>query len=194
MQGRVGEALSWAREQGLSADDDVSYLREYRAYHPGQSAAGAIQAHRTDAPANEAARLLDRLLTAAEAGQRTGSVIEILVLQALTHHARGDTSGALAPMERALTLAEPEGYVRVFVGEGAPMVALLRAVAKQQASWRYVRRLVDACGRPVRRRGRPPGRPARASSSPSANASLGYSGCSEPTWTARPSRVSSWCP
>jgi len=44
-----------------------------------------------------------------------------LVLQALTHHASGDTPGALAPLERALTLAEPEGYVRVFVGERSPM-------------------------------------------------------------------------
>jgi LuxR family maltose regulon positive regulatory protein len=68
------------------------------------------------------------------------------VLQALTHHARGDTSAARVPLERALTLAEPEGYVRVFVGEGAPMAALLRAVAKQRVSWNYVRQLLDACG------------------------------------------------
>ena len=77
---------------------------------------------------NEATRLLQRLLSAADAGGRTGSVIEILVLQALTHHAGGDTPGALAPLERALTLAEPEGYVRVFVGEGPPMASLLTAV------------------------------------------------------------------
>ena len=52
-------------------------------------------------------------------------MIEILVLQALAHQAGGDTPGALAPLERALTLAEPEGYVRVFVGEGPPMASLL---------------------------------------------------------------------
>jgi len=68
------------------------------------------------------------------------------VLQALTHHAHGDTPGALAPLERALALAEPEGYVRVFVGEGPPMASLLRAVARQRVSWEYVRRLLDACG------------------------------------------------
>ena len=49
---------------------------------------------------------------------RTGSVIEILVLQALAHQAHGDLAAALASLERALTLAEPEGYVRVFVDEG----------------------------------------------------------------------------
>ena len=71
----------------------------------------------------EAIGLLERLLQAAEAGERTGSVIEILVLQALAHQMQGDIPAALVPLERALTLAEPEGYVRMFVDEGPPMAA-----------------------------------------------------------------------
>ena len=63
---------------------------------------------------------------------RTGSVIEILVLQALAHQMQGDIAAALVPLERALTLAEPEGYVRIFVDEGPPMAALLEAAAKRQ--------------------------------------------------------------
>ena len=78
---------------------------------------------------DEALGLLERLLQAAEAGERTGSVIDILVLQALTHHAHGDMLAALGPLERALRLAEPEGYVRMFVDEGPPMARLLREVA-----------------------------------------------------------------
>jgi LuxR family maltose regulon positive regulatory protein len=147
-QGRIGEALSWAREHGVSADDDLSYLREFEHVTLARVLLAEYAAQRAGNSAGEAARLLARLLTAAEAGERTGSVIEILVLQALTHQARGDTSGARAPLERALRLAEPEGHVRVFVGEGAPMVPLLRAVAKQRVSWSYVRRLVEACGQP----------------------------------------------
>ena len=65
--------------------------------------------------------LLERLLQAAEEGGRTGSAIEILILQALAHHMQGDISAALVPLERVLTLAEPEGYVRIFVDEGKPM-------------------------------------------------------------------------
>jgi LuxR family maltose regulon positive regulatory protein len=143
-QGRVGEALGWAREQGLSAADELSYRREFEHVTLARVLLAEHPEDRTGACADEAARLLERLLEAAEAGERAGSVIEILVLQALTRHARGDTPGALAPLERALTLAEPEGYVRVFVDEGPPMVSLLRAVAKRRASWTYVRRLVDA--------------------------------------------------
>ena len=58
-----------------------------------------------------------------------GSVIEILMLQALAHEAQGDSSTALVPLERALSLAEPEGYVRVFVDEGLPMAQLLSEAA-----------------------------------------------------------------
>ncbi len=54
-----------------------------------------------------------------------GSVIEILLLRALALQKRGDPSEALATLQRALMLAEPEGYVRVFVDEGQPMAALL---------------------------------------------------------------------
>ena len=53
----------------------------------------------------------------------------------------------LAALERALTLAEPEGYVRMFAGEGPPMASLLRRVAKQRTAWDYVRRLLNACTR-----------------------------------------------
>ena len=58
-------------------------------------------------------------------------MIEILVLQALAHQMQGDIPAALVPLERALTLAEPEGYVRMFVDEGPPMAALLEKAAKR---------------------------------------------------------------
>ena len=77
-----------------------------------------------------ALELLGRLLRAAEEGRWNGGVIEILVLQALAHQMRGDMPAALVPLARALQLAEPEGYVRVFLDEGSPMATLLEAAAK----------------------------------------------------------------
>jgi LuxR family transcriptional regulator, maltose regulon positive regulatory protein len=90
--------------------------------------------------------LLERLLQAAEAGERTGSVIEILVLQALAHETHGDISAALGALQQALTLAEPEGYVRLFVDEGMAMAILLEEAAKRWPAHRYVRRLLAAFG------------------------------------------------
>ena len=96
-----------------------------RAHHARPAAPGPGAQGRSDDSPGRAMGLLERLLQAAEEGQRTGSVIEILVLQALAHQVRGDVPGALVPLGRALALAEPEGYVRVFLDEGPPMAALL---------------------------------------------------------------------
>jgi len=143
-QGELGEALGWARERGLSVDDDVSYLREFEHITLARVLLARYTAERAERSVQEATRLLGRLLRAAEEGQRTGSVIEILVLQALARQARGDIPAALGSLRRALTLAEPEGYVRIFVDEGPPVAFLLRAAAKQGIAPSYVRRLLAA--------------------------------------------------
>ncbi len=84
-QGSLGEALGWAREQGLSADDDLSYLREFEHITLARMLLARSAQERAEHSVHEATRLLERLLLAAEEGGRTGRVIEILVLQALAH-------------------------------------------------------------------------------------------------------------
>ncbi|HZB96286.1 MAG TPA: LuxR C-terminal-related transcriptional regulator [Herpetosiphonaceae bacterium] len=140
-QGRLGEALAWARSQDLSAEDELTYVREFEHI----TLARLLLARDS---ALEAVALLDRLLRAAEDGGRTGSVIEILVLQALAQHQHGRTPAALASLERALTLAEPEGYVRIFVDEGPGMAELLNAAVKKGIAPDYVRHLLARIGRP----------------------------------------------
>ncbi len=68
---------------------------------------------------------MERLLKAAEAQSRIDSIIEILVVQALAHQAQGNHPLAFVALERALTLAEPEGYLRLFVDEGEAVRLLL---------------------------------------------------------------------
>src|SRR5205814_113473 len=104
---------------------------------------------RADRSVLEAMGLLERLLKAAAEGERTGSVIEILVLQSLAHQTQGDMPDDLrpssfVPLQRALTLAEPEGYVRIFVDEGSSMEALLREAGKQGITPNYVHQLLAA--------------------------------------------------
>jgi len=76
---------------------------------------------------DQALELLSRLQEAAEAAGRLGTVNGILVLQALASEAQGDRTQALATLERVLVATEPEGHVQLFLDEGAPMEALLRA-------------------------------------------------------------------
>ena len=143
-QGSLGEALGWAREQGLSVDDDLSYLREFEHITLARVLMARYQDERAQRSVQEAIRLLDRLLRAAEEGERAGSVIEIGVLRALAYQRHGDIPAALSCLERAVTQAEPEGYVRVFADEGPPMASLLRVAARQQTGGNYVRRLLAA--------------------------------------------------
>jgi LuxR family maltose regulon positive regulatory protein len=146
-QGRLTEALGWARERGLSANNDLSYLREFEHITLARVLIAQYKSDRVDSSIHEAMGLLERLLQAAEEGRRTGSMIEILVLQALAYEAQGNIPPALMSLERALTLAEPEGYVRIFVDEGPPMAALLREAAKHGTAPNYVSQLRAAFGK-----------------------------------------------
>jgi len=138
-EGKVDDVLTWASRSGLDVADDPAYLREYEHL----TLARALLATRpTGASAAEVAGLLDRLLTAAEADGRTRAVIEVLLLQALAAQAAGDGTTSLARLGRALELAEPEGFVRLFLDEGEPAVSLLQAAAKRGIHTTYVRRLL----------------------------------------------------
>jgi LuxR family maltose regulon positive regulatory protein len=147
-RGELNRALAWARERELSADDDLSYLREYEHVTLARLLLARHATERAGTCLEDATRLLARLLAAAEVGERTATVIETLVLQSLAEQARGDTAAALAPLERAVVLAEPEGAVRVFADEGPPMATLLKALARKDTTDAgFVRRLLAVTAR-----------------------------------------------
>jgi LuxR family maltose regulon positive regulatory protein len=128
LHGRLAQALEWVREEGLSPDDNLCYLREYEYITLARILIAQYQGDRLEVLIHTVLRLLDRMLKAAEEGNRMGSVIEILVLQAIAHQTQGNITSALAPLERALTLAEQEGYIRIFVDEGKPLAELLTRI------------------------------------------------------------------
>jgi LuxR family maltose regulon positive regulatory protein len=146
--GEAAAAARWASERGLRADDEPSYPRE-REY---LALARVLLAEH--AP-GQALRLLDRLQAKAAAQQRTGSVIEIAALRALALADDGDQAAASACLAEALALAAPEGYMRVFADEGAPMARLLDRLAAAQRTGRvmfagpvpqaYLNQLSQAC-------------------------------------------------
>ena len=86
-------------------------------------------------------------LASADAGGRERSVIEILVLKAVAEQQGGRGAAGLEPLVRALTLAEPEGYVGTFVAEGPPMAAMLVAAVKHQVASEYAGHLLHALER-----------------------------------------------
>jgi LuxR family maltose regulon positive regulatory protein len=134
--GDLDRAVTWAREQGLGADDDPDYLHEYehltlsRLLLAQHRAAERSDQTGTTPPLTALHALLGRLHDAAADTGRDGSLLEIRMLQALAHHANGDRDAALVVLVQALTgTPEPEGHVRLYLDEGAPMLDLLRYAA-----------------------------------------------------------------
>ena len=147
-QGDVLAAAQWTTAAGLSPDDEPDYPRE-PAY---LVLARVLLAQDRPGPA---LTLLQRLLQAAAAQGRTGSVIEIQALQALALAAKGDESAAVDAIAEAVTLACPQGYVRIFADEGTPMRMLLARLSAVERDQRapaggihagYLAALLRACG------------------------------------------------
>lgn len=123
--GDVDDVMTWAEERGLSVDDEPSYLREFELMTLARASIARYVRDRRAQDLRDANALLQRLLGAAEAGERTASVIEVLLLMTVAQLAGENEGGAQAALERALRLAAPEGYVRCFVREGRTMAGAL---------------------------------------------------------------------
>jgi LuxR family maltose regulon positive regulatory protein len=98
---------------------------------------------------DKALPLLEHALQSAQTVGRLGNALNIFTVRAVVYYAQGDLENAFATLERALELAEPEGYVRVFVDQGTPMARLLRRMLTRWSAPDYVRRLLEALGEPV---------------------------------------------
>jgi len=148
-QDKFEAAAQWVRERGLEPDEETTHLSgfEYIAL-----ARILIAQGRWD----ETTKLLQRMLEAAKVGGNTTRVIEIMILQALAFQAGGDTSRAMNALERALTLAEPEGFIRIFVDEGPPMARLLYEALTRGIAPDYARRLLAAFPMPEPEQAGPP--------------------------------------
>jgi LuxR family maltose regulon positive regulatory protein len=138
--GDLPAAVRWAEDAAQRPGQDRGFTRQIEAITLARVlwARGKLE---------QALSQLAACHQAAEASGGLGWAVEIGILRALVQEARGHRADALADLERALARAEPEGYVQVFVDEGAPMAALLRRAASLGAEPAYVRRLMDALDR-----------------------------------------------
>lgn len=161
-QGRLDEALAWARRRNLTVDDDLDHRLEFDHLTLARLLLARRERDGVHGAIADAVTLLERLRHAAEKNARIGSLIEILVLQARCHQAAGVTSSAVAALERAISLAQPEGYVQVFADQGSPMADLLRCVASRTTAPDGARDLLAALlptTAPTDARPAPTGRP-----------------------------------
>jgi LuxR family maltose regulon positive regulatory protein len=140
-QDRLRSAVAWADEMLTAGTLEARPESEV-----AQLALARVFIAKADAPARDRVlALLARLLHAAEAEGRAGIQIEALALRALAHWQGGDRAGAMIPLEHALRLAEPEGYLRLFADLGFPMTRLLQEARSRDVMPDYVGHLLAAC-------------------------------------------------
>ena len=135
-QGDLEKALAWARERKLSTEEDPSYLREFEQITFARILLSQYQSDHSTSLLHDAMGYLEHLLKTADEGGRIGRVMEIQVLQALARQMQKDIPAALLSLERALKLAEPEGYMRIFLAEGSNMAELIREIDSNRESCR----------------------------------------------------------
>lgn len=151
MQGDAAGVMRWAEKRGLApgavpeqrgaADDQQDYIGTHmRKYEQLVLARAYILQER----AVEALDLLETLLNQAQQLERTDLAIEINILRALAFQQAGENNRASEALASALSLAEPGGYVRIFLDEGEPMLRLLRQAVSRGVSPTYTAKLLSA--------------------------------------------------
>lgn len=140
--GDLAAATRWARDCGLRPDGE--WTRGPWPYVARETVCLAlVRVLLAQGEATAAGRLLASLRDEVERLGRVTVLIELLALQVLVQQAAGQRDAALADLERALLLAEPEGFLRTFLDEGAPLAAMLRVlVSRQSPAADYARRLL----------------------------------------------------
>ncbi|MDJ0756262.1 MAG: LuxR C-terminal-related transcriptional regulator [Ardenticatenaceae bacterium] len=128
---------SWMTQRDLGVDHDLEYLLEAEYLVVARYLIVQKQFEL-------AIDLLQRLGEGADRGGRTTILIEIRLLQALAFQVEGETFQALKSLEQAVRLAEPGGFVRIFVDEGRPMASLLNVALARGAAAEYIQRLLAA--------------------------------------------------
>ena len=119
--GNLNAALQWAQERGLRNDDqlDVMDLVEYLALSHILIAQNKME---------ESDQLLQRLIEKATADDRVYMMIEMRLLRILIFTLKADNSAALAELKLALGLAEPGGFIMIFVNKGPHVAVLLEEI------------------------------------------------------------------
>src|SRR5689334_16037445 len=130
-QGQLAEGWDWAHEHRVTAADPPAFLAEFNQLTLARLLLGQYRADRDQSGLEQARALLDRVVDAAQAAGRAGSVVEARMVRALARHAAGDTDAAISDLAAALTDGVPAGYLRLFLDEGPPMTELLRAAERR---------------------------------------------------------------
>jgi len=151
----LAEADQFVRQHNfMHRMPEVAAAQVLTSLHQGNLAAAADLAEKHELPISrarvqlaqgdtgEALASLGPLRQQVEAKGWQDERLKVMVLQAVAHHAYGEKDKAVQLLGDALALAEPGGFIRVFVDEGIPMAQLLYEAAARGIMPDYIAKLV----------------------------------------------------
>ncbi len=144
LQGDLTYALQWLNDQDLIVNDEIEF-QDFETHFPivrtlimhGRQ----LPKSESLTPLNQAIEILERMRSTAESSGAGKYRIEIMILTSQAQSALGETERALSTLNKALTLAEPEAFIRVFVDGGEPVRSLLCELEKQKTAMPYTRKV-----------------------------------------------------
>jgi len=142
--GELDQARYWAESSELNIDDEFSFHYDLHHIHLARVLAAQVIQNTKDTNPGNCLKLIDRLLTTCDEMGWTHQKIQVLILQGLVLQATHDQASAIKAMERALSLAEPEGYLQTFICEGPNMEKLLEKLSKRGRNRAYANDLLRA--------------------------------------------------
>jgi len=142
--GNLDYANRWVMSSGLEVDGEFNYHYDLNHVTLARVLVSQILQNSVEADPNQCLKLLARLLAVTDEMGWVHHKIQVLVLKALTLKAIRDDDGAMQTLHQALTIAEPERYIRTFIAEGKSMEELLQKIAEQKNTSGYVEVLLKA--------------------------------------------------
>ncbi len=146
-RGELDTALQWVRDRRSQLDNSLGYLYALECLTIARVLLAQGREKKDfggEHPLKEALYMIEQTRLSAEADGRESQVIEALNLQALVLQEQGNASGAMEVLSHSLALAEPEGYIRLFIDEGKPMTTLLQSAFASDIAANYVTTLLAA--------------------------------------------------
>lgn len=142
--GELDQASYWAELSGLSVGDEFSFHYDLHHINLARVLVAQVLQNTQASDPTQCLGLLDRLLEMIDVMGWVHHKIQVLILRAMILQTTQDQVGSLEVLESALSLAEPEGYMRTFIGEGPSMERLLSKLAKRSVIRGYVADLLKA--------------------------------------------------
>ncbi|WP_026672591.1 LuxR C-terminal-related transcriptional regulator [Alkalihalobacterium bogoriense] len=143
-KGSIYQAEQCIRENSQDLEKEHCYLQEFKYITLARIKIASFRQYRHEKFLNEAVELLGSLLIEAKREKRVGSIVEVLMLQALAYEASDDVESAMISLKKAIVIAEPEGFFQVFVDEGLPLYRLLSERIVYESKPNFVYRLQRA--------------------------------------------------